>query len=511
MLKKAVWPWILIGILAGLPFLSLLGIGFYWLWQQHLLLYWLSLSASCSGIAWIIAHSLRKYQTKSKPGLKYKIAAIQKDSDLEETIWQEILIFAEQSKQNKSLDISKLDTWLQIGQNVLSMVAKQYRPKTKTPELDIPITDLLHIIEKISHDMHAQISTHVPFSHLLTVATGLNFQTELEHFNNVNTLIRLGRMFVNPLGGVINESKAYAQNKVLDIAVPHLQQWLIDIYIQQVTEYAILLYSGRLTKIDQQNLTVSTDTRQQTVRAEQHQEQQKVEPLRILIAGQINAGKSTLLNTLFDTPVAATDSVSCTPAVMPYKLERNNELSALIFDTPGYTEVSNCLTDNLHLLSKTDMLLLVCSANNAARKADKFFLTTWQNYFTMHPQLKEPPIIVVVTHIDKLRPFREWQPPYDWETPNNTKAQNIQAALYGLATDLNLPQDTPYIPLCLTEENYNLESLILAIGQHMDTAQRTRLLRIIKTSKESQKWPQLWQQLGNSGRWMLKRVDDLLP
>jgi predicted GTPase len=232
------------------------------------------------------------------------------------------------------------------------------------------------------------------------------------------------------------------------------------------------------------------------------------------VAGQTNAGKSTLINTLFDKLVAATDVVSCTDELMPYKLEREGLLSGLIFDTPGYGEQFSWLEKNQQALDNVDLVLLVCSANNAARLADREFLDAFRQHYLARPERMHPTIMVVVTHIDQLRPVREWRPPYDISTPNCTKAKNIQAVLLAIQYELELPINTALVPVSLSENEglgvYNVDSLIEAMGQQMDEAHRARLLRCLKAAQGREKWPQLWRQVGNSGRWLLKKAGDAL-
>lgn len=233
------------------------------------------------------------------------------------------------------------------------------------------------------------------------------------------------------------------------------------------------------------------------------------------MAGQTNAGKSTLINTLFDSPRAAADVVSCTNAIVPYALESEGRFSGLIFDTPGYGEKTSWLRDNREELDKTDLVILVCNANNAARSADRQFLQEFQKHFKDQPNRKIPPMIVVVTHIDELRPVREWQPPYDVVEPNCVKAANIRAAMDTIQQDLSLIENTMIVPVSLRNNDglgpYNIDSLLIAMGQQMDEANRARLLRCLKDAKNSEKWTRLWQQVTQSSRWFLNKIGDTLP
>ncbi|MGR9053590.1 MAG: GTPase family protein, partial [Gammaproteobacteria bacterium] len=318
-----------------------------------------------------------------------------------------------------------------------------------------------------------------------------------------------------PFAGVLTEAGNYAQSKTVMLTLTHLQNWLLEIYIKKVGYYAIMLYSGRLAVASERVEKVSSKSREDRLQAEQHLQGLEKEPLRIVVAGQTNAGKSTLINTLFDSPRAAADVVACTPELMPYLLERDGRRAGLIFDTPGYGERSNWLAKNRAELDKTDLLLLVCDANNAARAADKAFLEGFRQLFEAQGHRKIPPMILVVTHIDQLRPLREWQPPYDIEQPDGVKARNIRAAVEAIREDLALPDAVATVPVSLGANDglgpYNVDSLTEAMGRQMDEADRSRLLRCLKEAGDREKWLQVWRQMKNSGRWLLQKADDVLP
>jgi predicted GTPase len=59
------------------------------------------------------------------------------------------------------------------------------------------------------------------------------------------------------------------------------------------------------------------------------------EPLRILVAGQISAGKSSLINALAQEVAAAVDALPTTPAFTAHGLKRGGFPAALLIDSPG--------------------------------------------------------------------------------------------------------------------------------------------------------------------------------
>src|SRR5690606_32222364 len=94
------------------------------------------------------------------------------------------------------------------------------------------------------------------------------------------------------------------------------------------------------------------------------------------------------------------------------------------------------------------------------------------------------PVIVVATHIDHLRPVREWAPPYDLAGASGAKATNIRAAVQALADDLALSLDQ-VVPVCLGEgRTYNVDDgLWSAMLAQQDAALRVRLLRCLEARK----------------------------
>src|SRR5690606_6070179 len=77
----------------------------------------------------------------------------------------------------------------------------------------------------------------------------------------------------------------------------------------------------------------------------------------------------------------------------------------------------------------TDLVLLVMNVTSPARDADRQFLEHMSEWFLAHPELKPPPVLGVLTHIDLLTPQMEWDPPYNWESPTGAKEEKIQQAL----------------------------------------------------------------------------------
>jgi len=96
-----------------------------------------------------------------------------------------------------------------------------------------------------------------------------------------------------------------------------------------------------------------------------------------------------------------------------------------------------------------------------------------------------PPMPAVVSHIDKLRPFTEWSPPYDLTDPANPKAANIAAAVDVIARDLDFPPDLTILVCLAPDRLYNVEDTLAAvILEQSGEGWKTQYLRCLEVRKK---------------------------
>ena len=151
-----------------------------------------------------------------------------------------------------------------------------------------------------------------------------------------------------------------------------------------------------------------------------------------------------------------------------------------------------------------------CSAASAARASDRRLLDAVSGYFQEEANRLRPPLVVVVTHVDQLRPVREWDPPYDLRRPDSPKATHIADAVRAVTEDLALGPDQPVVPVCLEPgREYNVdEGVAPAVIQSVPEAQRVKCLRCLRTAHEEDYWRKLWRQGVNAGRIALRLGGD---
>ncbi len=485
-------------VLGLLPGVALLPLGAFWLWQSGWLSWWLAGLLGCGMLSYALQYALTRRGRRLLGE-----AATRADPAWPRTAegaWMAVEQLADgvQPQDWPLQDGGRL--WL-LGQNALEAVAHHYHPQRERPLLELTVPHTLLIIERASRDLRATVSENVPFSHQLTLGDLMRawrWKAPLERLLNV---YRAGRLVLNPADAVISEAWGYARGQTFGSAWAETQRWLLREYVRKVGYYAIELYSGRLVLSEAEpTATVTPVSSADLQRAAENSA--PAEPLRILVLGRANAGKSSLINALFGQLTAATDLLpDTTRGITPYRLERAGLTAALVFDTPGCDTELLAGPDVRAAACDADLLLWVCAAHRADRQIDRQQLDALRAAWAERQDRRPPPLLVALSHIDLLRPSREWQPPYDLQNPQGAKARNIRAALEVVATDLALPVDA-VIPVCLAAERvYNVEdALWAALLDRQDEAGRVRLLRCLEQRRQAENWPLLRRQLINAGR-----------
>ncbi len=478
--------------LAVLPIFATL-----WMWQSGLLLWWLLAAALASGTGLainriaVVREQRALPRSTTRPGAHWTAEA--------DDCWIRIEQMAAEATV-ADWPINDGTTLLSLARHVLITVAGHFHPHRSQPLLEMTLPHTLTIIERAARELRDEVVDNIPFSHRLTLGT-------MARANNLRTLLkrheswfRAARAIFAPQSAAVAELRRAVGSQLLDHGSERVQTWLLREYIRKLGYHAIDLYGG-LARLEDQTRLDAPDTR---LAAEAATREDEHEPLRLLLLGRANAGKSSLINALFGEVTAAVDLLpDTTTEIIGYRLERDDGIHGLIFDTPGFDgELFGS-----RVLEKTatdaDLILWVTAAHRPDRDNERRRLDQLRAMLA-DPKRRSPPLLVVMTHIDRLRPVREWNPPYTLKPAASTKAGQIVAALAAVAEDLDVDV-ADIVPVCLAEgKTYNVDdALIAAMLRQYDAANRVRLLRCLRARKHEENWDLLWRQLGNAGRILL--------
>lgn len=503
--------WLLLALVCGLPYVILMAAGAYWIFQSGWWWGWLALTAVSSLVVWLaVRRARRTQQEKVGPHPLLRTVPSPYWPPAGRIAWEKIEKMAVEFDTD-AYPLERPEPAWDLLHRILEIAAQEFHPGMKFAVAAVPVPHVLRIIELVSHDLRESLATNVPGAHIFTLRDLQKLQQWSQWLPWVHRAYRVGAAFLNPPNAVMRELANWAQGDLLDFSTRQTKHWLLQSAIRQAGFYAIELYSGQLVLHDLAagESTGTSAGWEQTAR--RRQEALETEPFRILVLGQVKAGKSSLVNALFGETRAAVDVVPRTRHVEPYLLERDGLRKAIILDTAGYDDAATPDAPSQQATSealKSDLIVLVTSAQTAARAADRRLLEAWRARFQATPDREFPPVVGVLTHIDQLRPFREWDPPYDLRDAQNQKSRNIRAALETAAEELGLPV-TQIVPVCLLAgQVYNVETgLVPLILEELPAADRVRYLRCLKEFHDQEYWRKLGEQAVNGGRilWQFGR------
>jgi uncharacterized protein len=310
-------------------------------------------------------------------------------------------------------------------------------------------------------------------------------------------LWRLVRVVLNPLQAAGQETSGVLVEKTASVLSYRLRAYATRMLVLEVGRAAIDLYSGRLALSEEELRAAQQSDAAAGVEA-------PLAPVRIALAGQVNAGKSSLVNALAREIRCAIGPVPTTARAAEYRLELEGRPAVSLVDLPGLG--GPAALELLAQAERADLVLWVAAATQPARAADRQGLDELRDWSRAQLARRPPPVVLALTHIDELRPAAEWTPPYDVAAPTVPKARAIRAAIDAVASALDLPADA-IVPVAVPpgREPYNLDALWARIALELDEARLVQLDRV-RLGGQRLSLRELAGQLGHAGRFVVRGI-----
>lgn len=476
-----------------------------WMWQSGWLLWWLVAAALASATGLAINRYAVVREQRALPRSTTR-AGVHWTAEADEC-WARVERLAAEATVAE-WPLSDGGALVRLARHVLITVAGHFHPNRSQPLLEMTLPHTLTIIERAARELRDEVVDNIPFSHRLTLGSMARANSLRALIKRHESWFRAARAIFAPQSAAVAELRRAVGSQLLDHGSERVQSWLLREYIRKLGYHAIDLYGG-LARLDDQ---AALDAPDPSLTEDAVDPDEAHEPLRILLLGRANTGKSSLINALFGQVTAAVDLLpDTTTDLVGYRLERDDETQALIFDTPGFDGALFGSRVLEKAAANADLILWVTAAHRPDRDEERQRLDQLRAMLA-DPGRRSPPLLVVMTHIDRLRPVREWKPPYVLDPPADAKAGQIVAALSAVAEHLAVDLGR-IVPVCLAEGKiYNVDdALSVAMLRQQDAANQVRLLRCLRARKQEENWELLWRQLGNAGRILLSLPDVFQP
>ena len=412
------------------------------------------------------------------------------------TVLQEILLAAQSDRPVWE----DWQTFWKRCQDLVVAIAHIHHPEVKYPLLNIYVPQAYGLIRGTVDDMDQWMQKLSPVLSQLTV--GQAYQGYEVYRKLEPSARKLGQVWdwaqwvLNPVVAVAKRASQPSSNQANQQLLFNLSQLLREAALHNLCQQAIALYGGTAlpdafgTSTDSAIPLAKTQTLRDILSQAQPAEVIAQKPLNILLVGRTGAGKSSLINTLFQadllqrgqvqTEFLTVDILPSTDQIQSYQWQSDGE-TLILWDTPGYEQVnrSDFREQVLDFGTEADLLLLVTPALDPALQMDVDFLKEMQDL--------ELPTLAIVSQVDRLRPLREWEPPYDWQWGDRPKeiaireAVEYRAQLLGEFCDRVLPIVTNDSTASDSGRMaWGVEALSLALIEAIAPAKQLRLAHFLR-------------------------------
>ncbi len=456
------WRLILVWTLLIFPWVLILAVGSYTLWLQGWAMWiWVPV-ALCWGAALLL---LRYWRTPWRLFGKPQADVLPRWTPRDAEAW--VLVDARAATVDQAVpsELLRPQFYFDTAMAMAQEIARVYHPKADDPVANLTLPEILAAVELASEDLAQMTDRYLPAGHLLTVKHWRRIATFPDWYQRFS-------MIYWPLSAVFAPATViarYATSKMIvspvtQIVQDNLLSWFYVCFVHRLGYYLIELNSGRLAGgasrfrdlMQQMNegfdatgmptlkpadRAVSADDSAERAPAENASSKRSLSSARdaaeteivICLMGQSKAGKSSLINALLGEQEAVVDVIPHTRTIRRHIIQRRETRDKLVLlDTIGYAVdgFSDSQTSELQeALRQSDLVLLVMNTTNPARDPDVQTLDQLNRWFQQRRDLKPIPILGVLTHIDLLRPPRQWEPPYDWQAGSRPKERSIRDAV----------------------------------------------------------------------------------
>ncbi len=510
-------------LLFAAPVFFLLGVGVYHLWDAgYAFAAWWPMALcflAAYGLAW---HWTRRRKSLMMPKGKVEVPNHWTERDKE--AWAVVQAYSESIPPLAEKDLSDMTRYAADAKVLVEKVTAIYQPDAKDPFGHLTLPEILACAELVAADLAQLVEKYVPGSHAISVNNFKHVKRAVDWYERGRNLYWVFSAILDPVraGAQILATKAGLQTTLKQVQ-NNVLTWFYTTYLLELGRYLIELNSGRLrvgvkryrellekkeampADVGTPDVTVVPDP---TATGDRLQ----TDPNRITIGivGPVKAGKSSLVNAIFGEQKADVASVPLTLSATRYDLHPAGFTPLSLIDTAGFGYQGAGDADvaaAAEVFAKSDLVMLVVPARSAARKPEVEFLERVRALFAKKPELRLPPVVLVLSHIDALSPAMEWNPPYDWKMGRRSKEESIREAVTA-AREQFAKGVIDAVPVCTAlDRGYGVQDELLpTLANQLDDARGVQFLRVLHAEDAADKTRKVIGQALNAGKEALKLI-----
>ncbi|WP_013320857.1 GTPase family protein [Gloeothece verrucosa] len=383
-------------------------------------------------------------------------------------------------------------------QELVTAIANIFYPEVKYPLLNIYVPQAYTLIRGTVDDLDLWMQKLSPALNQVSIGQAVQAYEVYQKLEpSARKLLQAwnwAQWLLNPAAAVAKIASERYNNQAGQQLIVNLGQILREAALRNLCHQALALYGHTTINLPIPEASkpalpkAKTQTLREILTQAEPVEEVEQKPLNILVVGRTGAGKSSLINTLFQSELAEVDVLPSTEQISQYHWKSKSGDHLSLWDTPGYEQVKREDLRELVLdyATTADLLLLINPALDPALQMDVDFLKD------IREQLSDLPIITVVTQVDRLRPIREWEPPYNWQWGDRPKEIAIREAveyralrLAQLNLEPTLGQQIQVLPVVTRDfpsdrPDWGVDMLSLALISAIAPASQLRLARFLR-------------------------------